>query len=249
MPGGPAEFSLFADLHIEALFAPDRADPRPGANSYDILAQIISKRFPGCTVRLVAFSLGARPALEIAQRLGSRVSSIDLVAPAAPFTSRDRQMAGYWVFQAARRSPTLFKALVAVQAKLASFAPSLLYAGLFKTAQGGDLALSQDTEFRERVTMMLVRCFGDGGQTYGDEVRAYVAPWMLLLAKVTQPVTLWHGTLDNWAPIAMSERLLSQLPNAVMLHRLEGLSHYSALNVALRAICSDAVSGGGVDNA
>jgi pimeloyl-ACP methyl ester carboxylesterase len=244
MPGSSAELSLFGDVQSKAIFSLDRFHSNREDDRFDAMVQAIIARYPGSAIRLVAFSLGALPALEIASRMGAGVSGIDLIAPAAPLTAKDRDMAGYPVFSIARRSPMLFRLLTIAQTTLARLAPSLLYAGLFKTAQGADLALSHDPIFRKWLTDMLGQCFSDGGRTYRKEISAYVAPWSQLLPKITQPVTLWHGTLDNWAPIGMSERLQMQLPNVVALNRLEGLSHYSTLQVALRAIIADDVPGG-----
>jgi pimeloyl-ACP methyl ester carboxylesterase len=249
MPGSSAELRLFGDVQSKAIFSLDRFHLNREGDRFEAMVQTIIARCPSSAIRLVAFSLGALPALEIASRMGTRVSGIDLIAPAAPITPQDLDMAGYPVFTIARRAPVLFRLLTIAQTALARLAPSLLYAGLFKTAQGADLALSRDPIFRKRLTDMLGQCFADGGRAYRDEISAYVAPWSQLLPKITQPVTLWHGTLDNWAPIAMSERLKMQLPNVVALNRLEGLSHYSTLQVALRTIVADDALGGAGNHA
>jgi pimeloyl-ACP methyl ester carboxylesterase len=239
MPGSPAELALFGDSASSVFSIPNRFDCERRGDRYDALAHAISEHDPGCRIRLVAFSLGTRPALEVAARLGSRVASVDLIAPAAPLAALDRGMAGYPVFVMARDHPVLFGVLTRLQAMMARVAPSILCAGLFRTASGADLALSLDPGFRARMADMLAHCFGDGGRTYRDEIDAFVTPWSPLLATVAQPVTLWHGTLDNWAPIAMSEHLFELLPNVVALNRLEGLSHYSSLRAALKMIAAD----------
>lgn len=236
MPGGPGELEVLSGFLTDAFFVPDRFN-RGGANvSFDSLAGLVAERYAGEAIRLVAFSLGTRPALEIASRLGGQVIGIDLIAPAAPLHEQDCDMAGYPVFMAARRHPTLFGMLVRLQAAVARTAPALVYAALFGTAQGADLTLSRDPAFRAAMMKVLLRCFEDGGQAYRAEISAYVMPWEELPTRVTQPVTLWHGTLDNWAPIAMSDRFSHQLPNVVAFHRLEGLSHYSTLKAALSDI-------------
>jgi hypothetical protein len=38
---------------------------------------------------------------------------------------------------------------------------------------------------------------------------------------ISQPVELWHGSLDNWAPPAMADALAASLPNITALHELE----------------------------
>ena len=85
-------------------------------------------------------------------------------------------------------------------------------------------------------TLHLAAALRDGAPGYRRELAAYVAPWSDVLAQVTQPVTLWHGTDDTWAPIAMAEALAAALPQVAAVHRLAGLSHYSALAHALALI-------------
>jgi pimeloyl-ACP methyl ester carboxylesterase len=57
----------------------------------------------------------------------------------------------------------------------------------------------------------------------------YVRDWSAILPLISPPVELWHGSLDNWAPPAMADALAAGLPNITALHKLEGRSHYSAL--------------------
>ena len=245
MPGGPAELEVLGGPAVGRFFVPDRR-----ANvSFDALAAAVAERYAGQTVRLVAFSLGARPALEIAARLGGQVSHIDLIAPAAPLTAQDRNMAGYPVFLAARRYPGLFVVLVRLQAFMAWRMPGFFYTALFRSARGADLSLSRDAAFRAIMPRVLSHCFADNGRAYRAEIAAYVAPWTQLIAHVAQPVTLWHGTVDNWAPVGMSERLAVDLPNVAAYHRCEGLSHYSVLKVALEEITGRATAGQGVGRA
>lgn len=236
IPGSPRELNLFGGRSHADILVIDRALQRNSGT--DLIATIaaISKRFQARQVRVVAFSLGTRPALALASRLGDRVVGIDLISPGAPLTADDRAMAGYLIFNAARNFPALFAGITQAQALLARLAPSLLYAILFKTAQGADKELAQTAQFRHAMQGILRDCFADGGHRYRAEISAYVAPWATTLTTVHQPVTLWHGTSDNWAPIAMTDRLAQALPNVAAVHRLDGLSHYSTLQTALRSI-------------
>jgi pimeloyl-ACP methyl ester carboxylesterase len=236
MPGSPRELDLFGDRrHLEVL-ALDRARYGITSSAYDAMATTVAQRFPDQDVCLVAFSLGTQAAFELASRLSDRVCSIDLISAGAPLSPDDHEIAGYRVFRAAQKSPLMFGGLARVQALSARLAPSLLYALLFKTAKGADDALSRTKPFRTAMQVILTECFEDGGRNYCAEISAYVAQWATLPAMLHPPVTLWHGTADNWAPIAMTERLARTLPNVAAVHRLEGLSHYSTLQVALTAI-------------
>ncbi|CAN5529994.1 alpha/beta hydrolase [soil metagenome] len=238
VPGGPVELALFGGAPFAGgdLYAPDRTGAAPA--DWDALAAAIDARFGGQPVALVGFSLGAFVALQLAARLGDRVTRIDLVAAAAPLESGDYlgAMAGAPVFRAAQGAPWRFAALLRVQALLARRAPGLLYRMVFAGAAGADRALVGQPRFRAGIRTILANALRDGAPGYRREVLDYVAPWSAIPGKVTAPVTLWHGSDDNWAPIAMAEALAAALPNVAAVHRLPGLSHYSALAQALGAI-------------
>lgn len=243
IPGSALELSLVADFppadtHV---FAPDRGTDSPDLDfqAYcDILAARIVWTFPAGPIHLIGFSLGARLAVELAARLGDRVDAIELIAPGASLQCGVNlaDMAGGTVFRLARDAPRWFGLLTAFQRLLAKFAPALLARALFVGARGEDATLARDPEFMRAIAGILQSGYKDQAVGYAREIHAYVVPWGDRLAKITAPVTLWHGDADNWAPIAMSAWFARTLPNVRVFHRLTGKSHYSALIAALQAI-------------
>ena len=117
-PGGPLELQLFGDPAGDGgarFHAPDRSTFAPDLafGAYiDRLAEDIAARFDG-SLRLVGFSMGTFIALNLAQRLGDRISRIDLVSSAAPLSTGDYlpAMAGAAVFRMARTQQKLFSAV------------------------------------------------------------------------------------------------------------------------------------------
>lgn len=87
---------------------------------------------------------------------------------------------------------------------------------------------------------VLFDCFDAGARGYSRDLLDYVSPWADWVATVEQPVTIWHGAADNWAPPAMADALAAILPNVVRVNRLLGYSHYSTLQVALQELLSHA---------
>lgn len=236
VPGSPSELALFRDpLAADTLiFAPDRnvtEMPEGRGARIAYLASAVRTRFGETPVRLVAFSLGAPIALMLAEQLGDGVAGIDLIAPAAPLGEDDflPHMAGGPLFRLAARNPALFSAICRVQGLLAAKVPGLLARQLFASAAGEDRALWADPQFRTGIAEVLRGGLGRNWRAYRDEIAAYVAMDGAIAGRIVQPVTLWHGTADNWAPLAMSESLARHLPRVEALYRLEGLSHYSAL--------------------
>lgn len=235
-PGGPRELLLFGGESLVGrgiAYAPDRsayASDLPFHDYVDNLALDMAGRVEA-PIRLVGFSMGTFIALHVAERLGDRISRIDLVSAAAPLATGDYlpSMAGAAVFRMARRRPALLSAVTRAQFLAAQYAPRLLHHALFSTARGEDAPLSRDPHFEEVSRQMLIGALAHGAVNFRREIKAYVADWTSLLPKIRQPVTLWHGQDDNWSPPAMAECLALALPNVVATHRLHGLSHYSTL--------------------
>jgi pimeloyl-ACP methyl ester carboxylesterase len=237
IPGGPGELEAFGGsaLWLSADdYVPDRHSMNGGASlssHFDMLASAINSRFENSPVRFVGFSMGAYVALEVASRIGPKVVHISLVSAAAPLATGNflPDMAGKLVFQSARHAPFLFEALTSLQSLVLRVAPDKLYNALFASAKGLDRDLVAEPRFRAAIIETLRKCFQDGSLNYRRELMGYVRDWSAILPLISPPVELWHGSLDNWAPPAMADALAAGLPNITALHKLEGRSHYSAL--------------------
>lgn len=236
-PGGPEEWAMFASPPT-GVIAPDRRTDAPhiGFEDYcDLLARRVDTETAGAPLGLIGFSLGARMALELAERLGPRVARIMLVSAAAPLELGDflSEMAGRPVFRTAQASGRLLRWLCAGQAVLGRLAPDRLVDMLFASARGGDIALAQDAAFRRTLQAMLARSLRDGATGYRREGMAFVTPWSALLSRIAAPVSIWHGLDDTWAPPAMAQALADALPQVETVHLLPGQSHYSTLAAML----------------
>lgn len=237
VPGGPGELEALgggARWCNAKDYVPNRQAMNKGislSQHFDMLANTISIRFEKSPVRFVGFSLGAYVALEVASRMGSTVRHISLVSAAAPLFSGDflPDMAGRAVFRSARHAPLLFAAITSAQSLALRFAPGRLFDALFGNARGMDCKLAAQPQFRAKIIETLNECLHDDTSNYRRELAGYVRDWSAILPSISQPVELWHGTLDNWAPPSMSEALAHALPNVSALNMLEGLSHYSTL--------------------
>lgn len=237
VPGGPGELeALSSGAHWfnPKDYAPNRQTMNKGISlpqHFDMLANAIRTRFEKSPVRFVGFSLGAYVALEVASRMGSAVGHISLVSAAAPLSLGDflPDMAGRAVFRSARHAPLLFAAMTSAQSLALRVAPGRLFDVLFGNAQGMDGKLAAQPQFRAKIIETLNECLHDDTSNYRREIAGYVRDWSGILPLISQPVELWHGTLDNWAPPSMSEALAHALPNVSALNMLDGLSHYSTL--------------------
>lgn len=237
VPGGAGELKLFgADISKLAahFYSPDSSiiDNLGGAaDHFRNLADTIKGQFGDEPLRLVGFSLGASMALRVAPFLGDQVREIDLISAAAPLDLGDYWdgMAGAAVFRLAKNSPFLFRTLSQMQSLGARVAPQQLFKMLFASAKGADLDLVQNAEFRAVMVTILRRCMGGALPAYIRDIELFTQDWSEQLDQVSQPVRLFHGRKDSWAPVIMAQDLAARLKQCEDVHLFDGLSHYSTL--------------------
>lgn len=232
MPGGPGEWACNApeSMNGPGVWVPDlneaAADP-----------EALAEQCPA-DATLIGFSLGAFVALETAARAPARVSALHLISPAGPLQLGHflDAMAGGPLFRMARDRPRLFKTVAGLERQVARIAPGFLLGRLMATAQGEDLALARDPEFREAMAAVLGQGLGRTTAGFVRTVTAYVQDWRSSLAAISAPVTIWQGDQDNWTPPVMAAALAAALPGSAALITVPGASHYSTLRHALRRI-------------
>jgi pimeloyl-ACP methyl ester carboxylesterase len=244
-PGAPDECAIFdahaKDAHLSLLCA-DRMAVNAALDKeayFQLLSDQIATHAETSTIDIVGFSIGAFVALQVARRLGGRVRQLHLISPAAPLEAGDfiEQAAGKPVFRLAMSHPDAFLRLAQLQGLVAGIAPRLVFRMMFASARGGDMALARDPAFRAFLAPQLRACLADKTRGYWRDICAYVQPWQATLADIETPTMLWHGTEDNWSPVAMAHHLNSAIPGAIGLEVFPGLSHYSCLYRAAPAIC------------
>lgn len=243
IPGGAGELALFGS-EITRKTAHYVPAPRNislaelGADRFAQIAKELRDRHGTRPMHLIGFSMGAAATLRVAPHLGAQIEKIDLISAAAPLSLGEylENMAGAPVFKSARDKPLAFRILSRAQSLMAGIAPSLLYSAVFSSAQGGDKSLRDAPEFRAKMIPIIKECLQTELQTYRGEIRDYVGNWAEALNEVSQPVSLYHGELDNWSPIEMAYDLAEALPNCQGIELIKGASHYSALRDYLQQI-------------
>ncbi|MEP4485235.1 MAG: alpha/beta hydrolase [Halioglobus sp.] len=206
---------------------------------YQLLADHIETLASGKQVVLIGFSIGSYVALEVAGILGDRVSQVHLISAVAPITGGDflDSMAGSLVFKLARDKPSAFFLLTQCQRVLAVLAPSVLLKMLFSSAAGADKELIAQKSFQSHIAQILRECFQEGATGYMRDINFYVT-WHRIPQLRARSVSIWHGSADNWSPVAMTEYLSSTLSCATHVEVMNGLSHYSCLQEAAPLICA-----------
>ena len=245
VPGGIEECALF-DVHAKTqnlrMLSLDRfsiSNTLDREGYYQALAKQIKQIAGTEQISLMGFSIGAHVALEVSVALQDQVRHIHLISAAAPLNGGDflHHMAGGTVFKLALQRPWLFALLTQYQRLMATVAPGLLFSMLFASAAGADKSLRQHREFKQPITRLLKHCFQHRSSGYLRDINFYVT-WSGDLSRYSSSVQLWHGTDDNWSPLAMATYLANDIPGVVSVEELKGLSHYSCLYVAAPKICA-----------
>lgn len=209
-----------------------------GAAVIDAFDIVVGARRKPDPVHIVAFSLGAMPAMIIAAARPGSIAALDLIAPAAPLQLGNflPDMAGKPVFDAASRSEFRLGLLIRAQSAALKLAPGLIARQLFAAAPQTERSLMSTAERLKAFLDGMRYALLDNARSYRAELLAYVSDWTEMLPKVTRPVRIWQGTDDNWTPPAMTRALTDRLGGPTEIQSLAGLSHYGALLHALPEI-------------
>ncbi len=244
-PGSITECSLFdeyAKQHKLNIVCFDRFSIHSKVQDqayYQLIATAIRDMANGQNLDIIGFSIGCHVALEVSNLLGAQVQNLHLVSAAAPLESGDylQDMAGGAVFKLAMHYPHLFSALSYWQLLLAKISPKLLFTMLFSSAQAEDKLLSQRQDFKDYIMPVLTSTYSSKLKGYLRDVNHYVTPWQESLSICSTKTNLWHGSEDNWSPIAMAEYLANTLSCSKKVNIVEGASHYSCLFTVAEKIC------------
>jgi pimeloyl-ACP methyl ester carboxylesterase len=245
VPGGSSELAAFeesARTFGQTILCFNRFEidaALSGSAYFAALADAVRAVAGERKINLIGFSIGACVAMHVSYLLGAQVGQLHLVSAAAPLQLGHflPDMAGKAVFQTAKASTRLFKAMALCQSALARWTPGMLRSMLFRSAAGADRMLASNPEFRLSMNELLHTGLHLGRAGYVRDVLAYVQDWSAIPAQITAETILWHGSSDNWSPAEMAICLNSVIPNCRHLNVLEGLSHYSCLHSAAPHIC------------
>lgn len=181
---------------------------------------------------IIGFSLGAMSALKIASQRPDQIRQLTLIAPAAPLELGNflPAMAGGPVFKIAQKGPLPFKLFTAFQNFGVAAAAKPIISKMFAGSPQADIDLLSNDDFKSVFSTGLKASLGRESKTYRKAVLAYVAPWADCLRHISAPVTIYHGTKDNWTPIEMAYALQTAIASDIKILPLKDLGHYSALH-------------------
>jgi pimeloyl-ACP methyl ester carboxylesterase len=214
------------------VLAPDRpgfgrSPPRPGQSpggTAEDLATLVDHAGVD-EVRVVGFSGGALSALALAASAPDRVRRVDLISGAAPPSLLSSTPTVQRLLDAlARRAPRLLQGLVRGQRWAAGRLPPGFVLSQYTTTDAApipdDVAAVVRDDFVEALAV--------SRRGLVDETRRLHEEWSVPFDEVGQPVRLWHGALDENAPVEGARRFCDRLPDA-RLAVFDDADHLGAL--------------------
>jgi len=233
-PGSSRLGGLFAPAAAEQgvrLLAVDRpgygdSDPWPTRTLADIggvVAAVLDDVGVG-SAGVVGFSGGGPHALAVAATHGDRVTRVDVISGSTPPTMGDEPPTMQRLLgMLAASTPRLLGGLFSAQAWIASHVSPVFL------SQYTDRAVDTlDDEIVDLLTAEFVEGVSGSGQAVATEFRLLAQQWGGSLARVDQPIRLWHGEQDTNVPLAGVEQLSQRLPNSDLTTIPEG-DHLSTL--------------------
>ncbi len=243
LPGTPDEIDAFAPhalrartIRIDRLSAPGETHEQSLLSAFDDATRRVTE-----PLVLIGFSLGAMAALRVAARRPERTARVLLASPAAPLELGDflPSMAGRMVFETARRGGWALQALSTVQLAVLTLNWRFLQSQMLQGVSPAERSLMETPDASSALREGLRTCLGAHRHAYHRELQAFVKPWSDVVSAVTQPVEIWQGTQDTWAPPAMAQALQTHLGPRATLQSCDGLGHYSTLSAMLKHVADN----------
>ncbi len=199
------------------------SDPRPGRTLLDVAADVgcLADTLDIDTFGVLGASAGAPSALACARSFGDRVCGVGLVSGIGPLFTHpefDEVLPEQQQLLLPIARDDIDAALALVHEVAAPFAaawaedPVAAFEGWAGEWPDSDrLALLADRELWMEV---LDATYGNGAGTFVDEVGSTFGPWGFELTEVGQTVHMWHGELDDMAPVEVARHVADTLPDA-----------------------------------
>jgi pimeloyl-ACP methyl ester carboxylesterase len=186
---------------------------------------------------VVGRSGGGPHALACAALLPTRVDRVAAMVSLAPADAAGLDWFGGMVpgnvagYQAGTDPPSLTES-IRLKANRTLENPDSLLDALRAEMTYADRRVTSDFALRRLLAGSYVEALKTGPYGWIDDVLALRKDWAFDLDSITCPVQLWHGEIDNFAPVSHSRWLASRIKNAELLIQA-GEAHFGAMEALL----------------
>lgn len=242
MPSCRREQLIFPDEVVERQTLRLLSVDRPGWGNTDALAGdrvtrvadvlTVCDALGVTTFPLMAMSAGGSYALTLAALAPDRVDRVVLLSAQMPYDDDDA-IQGLLPDQLALvpllrrgRSAALIEGVEGWRQAVKED-PLTALASAFGSLSARERALFESPSFRELIVDGMREGVHNRVDGALDDLLSWPTPFEVDLATIKCPVVAFHGTADNWEPLANLRRILDRLPNGQLI-AADGLSHFAA---------------------
>lgn len=203
------------------VITPDRpgfglSDPRPNAtivNFSDDLCELADQLRIDKFV-LLSYGGGAPYALACNAKLSPRVLQTILISPVSPFGDKNLFSTNKLLGELALYFPGATYPILKFMTRSLLVDPACYYKQVYIHACESDVAGFANPEVIDCILLALREGMRQGSTALLNDLRLISRDWDIDFSSITQPISIWHGTLDQHVPIGLVQQLHQSLPNA-----------------------------------
>jgi len=203
------------------LITPDRpgfglSDPNPTAsilNYADDLCEL-ADNLGLDKFSLTSYGGGAPYALACSVTLSQRVLQTILISPVSPFGDKSLFSTNKRLGKLAFHFPSAARPILKFMTRSLLIDPAGYYKQVYGHACESDVAGFSEPEVTDGILLAMREGMRQGPTALSNDLQLISQDWGIDFSHVTQPITIWHGTLDQHVPIEAVRQLHQALGNA-----------------------------------
>ena len=183
---------------------------------------------------VLGMSMGGPHVLACAAVLADRVTAVAVHASPGPWSEpgfeslappQIQEMRDAFA-EDAEAAEQRYRQAFAEQRRMMVEQPEQALEGFVSRLAEPDRRLMEDPEVRRLVLEDVTEAVHSGSEGFFEERMAgYVLEWGFELADVEVPVTVFHGSEDNWIPVDVGREMARRLPDG-KLREIDGIAHF-----------------------
>lgn len=205
------------------LITPDRpgfglSDPNPAASIRDFADDLceLADNLGLDKFVLLSYGGGAPYALACSVKLSHRVLQTILISPVSPFGDKSLFSTNKLLAKLAQHFPRAAHPVLKFMTRSLLIDPARYYKQVYGHACESDVAGFSQPEVTDGILLAMREGMRQGSTALSNELHLISRDWGIDFSRVTQPISIWHGTLDQHVPIDLVRQLHNTLGNTTL---------------------------------
>jgi len=177
---------------------------------------------------LAGYCGGAPYALASTMKLSKRVMHTLLISSVSPYEQINLfygvKSSNKLLAKLALNFPSALQTLLKLMARNLLINPERYFDQVYPHLCESDAAALSEPEVTDNILLALREAMRQGTSAVSQDLYLLSQAWGVDFSQITQPISIWHGTLDQHVPVNLIQKLHRALPNAT-LHKVAGHGH------------------------